>query len=108
MTEAEPDLERAVRARRRREPRYGAFLVTGIGGGLVVATVLALLADPPSGYSRAWVFGLLAAAAVLLGGLLGGLAAVLAARRGGAPSAQVTSRTKVDPSADRVKPTRGK
>ena len=72
------NLERAVRGRRRREPRYPLFLATGAAAGVLVAAVIALLVVSPQTYSRATVFGYLAVSLGLLGTLLGGLAAVLA------------------------------
>lgn len=97
------DLARARRLRRRPEPRYRAFVVTGAVLGFVAAAVLTAVGDPPSEYSRSALFGYLATVLVLVGGLLGGLAGVLA---GLVRNRQATSRTS-SPSSRR-KPTRGK
>ena len=76
------DLEEAVRARRRREPRYGAFLVTGALVGVLAAAAVVLVVGAPSAtYTRPTVLGYLAVSLGLLGALLGGLAAVLLAIR---------------------------
>lgn len=71
------DLEEAVRARRRREPRYAMFLVTGAVVGVLAAVVVMLVGAPPGTYSRPTVLGYLAVSLGLLGALLGGVAAVL-------------------------------
>lgn len=72
------ELAGATHGVRRREPRYGVFLATGAALGLLAAAVVALLADP-AGSGRGPLFGYLATALVLVGGLLGGLVAVLLA-----------------------------
>jgi NhaP-type Na+/H+ or K+/H+ antiporter len=74
-------LEGGLRVRRRREPRYGAFLTTGGVAGVLAAAVLALLVASPQEYSRGAVFGYLAVTLGLLGVLLGGLTAVLTSTR---------------------------
>lgn len=80
--EPEPEaLEDAVRGRRRREPRYSAFLTTGALVGVLAAAVLALAVPPPQTYSRGVVFGYLAVSLGLLGVLAGGLVAVLTSPR---------------------------
>ena len=82
--DAEPtpqDLEEAVRARRRREPRYAMFLVTGAVVGVLAAVAVALLGTPSGTYSGPTVLGYLAVSLGLLGALLGGLAAVLLGER---------------------------
>lgn len=89
MTPAEPmpeptaeQLASATRGRRRREPRYRAFVGTGVLAGVLAAVVLTLLVPDPGGrYSASSVFGYLAASLGAVGALLGGGAAVLAARR---------------------------
>ena len=75
-------LEAGLRVRRRREPRYRAFLTTGGVVGVLAAAALAMLGAPPQEYSRGAVFGYLAVTLGLLGVLLGGLAAVLSTPRG--------------------------
>lgn len=102
-------MEDGVRGRRRREPRYGAFLTTGALVGVLAAAVLALVVAPPQTYSRGVVFGYLAVSLGLLGVLAGGLAAVLTSiQRRRHHDEERTSRTSRAPSSLRRKPTRGK
>lgn len=75
------DLERAIRARRRREPRYALFLATGAAVGVLAAVVAVLVLAPSGTYSGPTVLGYLAVSLGLLGALLGGLAAVLLSAR---------------------------
>lgn len=84
MSQREPtpeELRDAVRGRRRREPRYVAFLVTGAVVGVVAAALLTFLGEPGQQYTQASLFGYLATILGVLGGLAAGAVAVLLARR---------------------------
>ena len=78
---SEPDVDESPESapRRlpvRRSPRYGAFLVTGAGVGVLLAVVLALSGSADADTGRGQLLGYLALLLGLLGGVLGGLAAV--------------------------------
>ncbi|MDX5449910.1 MAG: hypothetical protein LPK36_02660 [Actinomycetes bacterium] len=67
------DLDRvAVPAHVRRSPRFGRFLGTGVGAGLVAAAVLAIALPNSTGVGRFLVFVLLALGLCLAGALVAG------------------------------------
>ncbi len=67
------DLESmAVPAHVRTAPRFGSFIGTGVGAGIVVAAVLALFLPNSTGTGRFLVFLVLALGLCLLGAVIGG------------------------------------
>jgi hypothetical protein len=81
--DADPDPEGTafVQVTRRRAPRYGAFVLTGVGLAVLVSLVAALVSDPADGYSQRQLFGFLLVSLGVVGAIVGGLVAVLVERR---------------------------
>jgi hypothetical protein len=73
--------ERRLEVRLRRAPRYRAFVLTGVGLGVLAGTVLALLFPADGRYSGRAIVGYLALTLALVCGLLGATVAVLVERR---------------------------
>jgi hypothetical protein len=78
--EAAPGATRTRQVRVRRAPRYGVFLSTGAGLGLLAALVGGLTGPGDPSVGRGALVGYLALAFGLLGALAGGAAAVLIER----------------------------
>ncbi len=66
-----------ARVRPGRSPRFSGFIVTGVLLGVVGAVVLTAVGAPSADVGYAAIFGYLAVALGLLGGLLGGVVAVV-------------------------------
>ncbi|SEJ62370.1 hypothetical protein [Demequina mangrovi] len=67
------DLESvAVPAHVRSAPKFGSFIGTGVGAGIIVAAVLAIFLPNSTGVGRFLVFVVLALGLCLLGAVIGG------------------------------------
>ncbi|WP_062517769.1 hypothetical protein [Demequina gelatinilytica] len=67
------DLARvAVPAHVRNAPKFGSFIGTGVGAGIIVAAILAIFLPNSTGVGRFLVFVLLALGLCLLGAIIGG------------------------------------
>jgi membrane associated rhomboid family serine protease len=67
--------------RRRRAPRYGSFVVTGVIVGVVLALIVSLSRPATGQFSQNSVIGYVAAIFGLIGALIGAFAAILLDRR---------------------------
>ncbi|WP_062290890.1 hypothetical protein [Demequina phytophila] len=65
----------AVPATVRRSPRFGSFIGTGVGGGILLAAILATFLPNSTGVGRFLVFLVLALGLCLLGAVVGGAVA---------------------------------
>ncbi|MFV0460725.1 MAG: hypothetical protein ACK5MT_18370 [Actinomycetales bacterium] len=67
--------------RRRRAPRYRAFIGAGVILGVLVALIATLFSPDGGSYSLGSVFGYTACMLGLIGALVGGLVAIVLDRR---------------------------